>query len=104
MVELTERCCCSLERFSINICCLQLQDSIKLIVALKGKAEEVAFLVHVIQYKVQCLAVLPFSGMLVKPVAGWVADTFSLHRAVFLVCLAAMGVGYFRCLLQILCI
>ena len=41
---------------------------------------------------------LPFSGMLVKPVAGWVADTFSLHRAVFLVCLAAMGVGYFRCL------
>ena len=44
---------------------------------------------------------LPFSGMLVKPVAGWVADTFSLHRVVFLVCLAAMGVGYFRCQLPI---
>ena len=80
---------------------LQLQDSIKLIVAFKGKAEEVAFLVNVFQYNVKCLAVLPFSGMLVKPVAGWVADTFSLHRAVFLVCLAAMGVGYFRCQLRI---
>ena len=31
---------------------LQLQDSIKLIVAFKGKAEEVAFLVNVIQYNV----------------------------------------------------
>ena len=40
------------------------------------------------------ISVLPFMGMLAKPVAGWVADRFSLQKFVFLFGLFLTGAGY----------
>lgn len=40
-------------------------------------------------------AVLPFMGMIAKPIAGWIADHFSKQKSVFLVSIVLTGVGYF---------
>jgi len=40
-------------------------------------------------------AVLPFIGMLAKPVAGWIADRFSKHKSVFIFGILLTGAGYF---------
>ena len=39
--------------------------------------------------------VLPFMGMIAKPIAGWIADHFSKQKSVFLVSIVLTGVGYF---------
>jgi len=40
-------------------------------------------------------AVLPFMGMIARPIAGWIADHFSRQKAVFLISIILTGVGYF---------
>jgi len=40
-------------------------------------------------------AVLPFMGMIARPIAGWIADYFSKQKAVFLISIILTGVGYF---------
>jgi len=40
-------------------------------------------------------AVLPFTGMIAKPVAGWIADHFSRQKLVFIISIAFTGIGYF---------
>jgi len=40
-------------------------------------------------------AVLPFMGMIAKPVAGWIADNFFQQKLVFLISIVLTGIGYF---------
>lgn len=40
-------------------------------------------------------AVLPFMGMIAKPIAGWIADHFSKQKVVFLISIILTGIGYF---------
>jgi nitrate/nitrite transporter NarK len=38
-------------------------------------------------------AVLPFMGMLAKPLAGWLADRFSLQKTIFMASIVLSGTG-----------
>jgi hypothetical protein len=39
-------------------------------------------------------AVLPFMGMLAKPLAGWLADRFSLQKTIFMASIVLSGTRY----------
>ena len=41
------------------------------------------------------ISVLPFMGMIAKPIAGWIADNFSKQKLVFLISILLTGFGYF---------
>ena len=55
---------------------------------------------RLIRFNSNNISVLPFMGMLAKPVAGWVADRFSLQKLVFLFGLLLTGAGY-SCLMLV---
>ena len=46
-------------------------------------------------YLLVTILVLPFTGMIAKPVAGWIADHFSRQKLVFIISIAFTGIGYF---------